>query len=242
MDLETAEGVNSPFWMFEIGGRALPAGTKIIYHYFGADAAVRLTQTQGAGGGYSWEPRTVLYAFGQAQAGVRELAKIAAEFTRPEMVMIDRRIYKALPPELKEFYGPYWGKGWEFFYAASPLADVPETGNVVRLKAGSMETISAISEIERVLRASIKETHALHEMEKFDWFVHRLADGRITAAMGAEDDHLPDPGAYLSSVGVDLREILDTKILPAISGRCVQRILQALVQILSFKGAVMVQL
>lgn len=213
----TGEGIYSPFWLFEIGGSALSAGTTLLYHHYTPDLAVRLTK----------EPRkadtdsaTILYAFGDPIAGVKELAKVAEKFSRPSLVMIDQRIYNHLPQELLKFYGPYWGRGWEFFYALKALPEVPGVAQVIRLPANSTDTLAALPEIEKVLRASIKHTHALDQMEKYNWFIHRQADGRITAAMGAEDDHFPNPHEYTKYLGVDLRQIfhpnLSVKDLPPV--------------------------
>ncbi|WP_376975650.1 GNAT family N-acetyltransferase [Arcanobacterium hippocoleae] len=208
MKFNFGEGAKSAFWMLEVGARALPPHTDVLYRYFGEDVAIRLTQTALSYPENAKVPQYVLNAFGIGTAGVAELEKVAEKYPRPDLTMIDQRIFQALPLELKNYYGPCWGEAWEFFYALNPISEVSQTTQVARLPAGSEETIAALAEIEKVLRKSIKESHALNQMEHFDWFVHRLPNGTISAAMGVEADAHPDPQEYQQLIGMDLRQAL----------------------------------
>ncbi|KGF06332.1 N-acetyltransferase [Arcanobacterium sp. S3PF19] len=165
------------FYQFAVAPQI--TGTSRV-HYRSSDTVMVSGRPEG-------KEETFLFVLGENR---QELHRYLDEFRlrakRPDTVLFDRRIYAALGEENREFFGPFWGWKWDFYWATEPLAPAPGTEKVQFLKAGSDPCRAALPEIRNLLETVIPTTDALRESESHDWFVYRQDNGEIAAVMGGQ--------------------------------------------------------
>ena len=158
-------GALSPFWRFNRFTDL--AGTQLSQ----PDLGMWLSSDQ-----------SELVLYGEISPALEKLAQLARSGVRPRDTMINREVYGALGADLRDFFGPYWGHAWDFFYTDSPLPK-SELSEQVRFVANPAP--DELERIESALQNANPITDALSELSELSWYICYAPNGEIASVMGA---------------------------------------------------------
>ncbi|MDP9800047.1 GNAT superfamily N-acetyltransferase [Arcanobacterium wilhelmae] len=129
-----------------------------------------------------------LIATGDPTLAIATIRRLRAD-QRPDISTLTTQIRQALDPDLAEFLGPEWGYRWEFWYAQSPLAELPGSERVAIFPRGTDELAEHAEQIRAALAASNPISDANENFDKLSWFVAFSEEHEVAAVMGYETLH-----------------------------------------------------
>ncbi|SDU81132.1 Acetyltransferase (GNAT) family protein [Arcanobacterium phocae] len=179
-------GVNTPVWQLCV--RHEWGDEKQFYTYEDERCAVLYGSNRG---------KLSLAIYGEIDQSIEQLEIVRSSFPQPEWTLMSTSLYVALTDDMKDYFGPSFGWGWDFYYAESELLPVPGVQRVEHLPHGSLELAAMSSQIRAVLYESNPLSEAHSFFESLSWFILREND-TIVAVVGYDTfaEH-----AYLHGLG-----------------------------------------
>lgn len=173
-------GAHSPLWRLAIADRSQDPV------YLREDSSVGIVVKPNPWKAEFDTDNLIAVAYGDPEVAIAELTSVTAKYPVLDRVMVSQEIHDALPSEMKDSLGPYWGFAWDFFWADAPLESVAHSDRVELIKRDTPELAALKEDIRSALELSNPITHTLKHMHDFDWFIMRNDAGHIVTVMAAE--------------------------------------------------------
>lgn len=206
-----SSGSSSPFWRFNSGSwheAARSEGSELHFLHEDDDSAIIAWESPvGEKNFYRPSPegvtrRVSLVACGEAARTADLISGALQAGTIPPLTwgMMAEPIAEHLTDRAREFFGPYWGNQWDFYWATEPLPQQTGHENVQLLDLATWR-----DEVVRVIEESNPSTSALADVDGHQWYGFITDEGDLAAAMAVQRRTAGDgsPTTHFAGLGTD---------------------------------------